>query len=46
MKSEEEIRKRIEWVKKAINDPDNDTTFAQCRLYAQLDQLKWVLEVE
>lgn len=42
MRSEDEIINRIEWIKNAINDEDNDTEFMQIKLYAQLDILKWV----
>lgn len=42
MRTEEEIINRIEWIKNAINDEDNDTEFMQIKLYAQLDILKWV----
>ena len=44
MRSEDEIKKRIEWTKKAINDKDCDTTFMQVKLYAQLEMLEWVLQ--
>lgn len=44
MRSEDEIMKRIEWTKKAINDKDCDTTFMQVKLYAQLEILGWVLQ--
>ena len=43
MRSEESIKNRISWLKKAINDEDNDTTFMQVKLYAQLEILEWVL---
>jgi hypothetical protein len=44
MRSEDEIMKRIEWTKKAINDKDCDTTFMQVKLYAQLEILEWTLQ--
>ena len=44
MRSEDDILKRIEWTKKAINDKDCDTTFMQVKLYAQLEMLEWVLQ--
>ena len=44
MRSEDEILKRIEWLKKAITDKDCDTTFMQVKLYAQLEMLEWVLQ--
>lgn len=43
MKTEDEIRKRIEWVEDAIEDEDNLMEFAQIKLYAQLDTLKWII---
>lgn len=44
MRSKDEILKRIEWTKKAINDKDCDTTFMQVKLYAQLEMFEWVLQ--
>lgn len=43
MKTKDEIMKRIEWLKKAINDADCDTTFMQVKLYSQLEMLEWVI---
>ena len=42
MKTEEEIRKRLDWLIKALDDEDNQTQIQQCKLYAQIDFIKWL----
>jgi len=44
MKNKEEILKRIEWIKRALNDDDCDNDVMQTRLYAQLEILNWVIQ--
>ena len=45
MKTEQEIKDRIEWCYKALNDPDNDTEIQQIKLYTQINVLEWVLSL-
>ena len=42
MRSEEEIDKRIEWVKNALLDDDCQLAIQQAKLYAELNVLEWV----
>ena len=42
MKTEEEIRQRLNWLIKALDDPDNQTEIQQAKLYTQIDFIKWL----
>ena len=42
MKSEQEIRTRLEWLLKAIDDPENQSEMMQSKLFAQIDFIKWL----
>lgn len=46
MKTETEIKKRLEWILKAIDDEDNQSEIQQIKLYAELNLLKWIMEVK
>ena len=45
MKTEKEIKERLQWLINALDDPDNQTEKQQIKLYAQIDFIKW-LEVK
>lgn len=42
MKTEEEIREKLEWLINATYDKDNDSDLAKAKLYAQIDFIKWL----
>ena len=42
MKTEKEIKERLQWLIKALDDPDNQTEKQQIKLYAQIDLIKWL----
>lgn len=42
MKTEKEIKERLNWLIKALDDPDNQTENQQIKLYAQIDFIKWL----
>lgn len=42
MKTEQEIKTKLEWLIKALDDPENQTMLQQCKLYAQIDLIKWL----
>lgn len=42
MKTEEEIKQRLKWLIKALDDPDNQTEIQQAKLYAQIDLIMWL----
>ena len=42
MKSEKEIKERLDWLIKALDDPDNQTEIQQIKLYTQIDFIKWL----
>ena len=42
MKTESEIRERLEWLINAAYDKDNQTELQQAKIYAQIDLLKWI----
>lgn len=45
MKTEKEIKERLNWLVKALDDSDNQTEIQKVKLHAQIDLIKW-LEVE
>lgn len=42
MKTEEEIKQRLKWLIKALDDPDNQIDNIQTRLWAQIDFIRWL----
>ena len=42
MKTEKEIKERLKWLIKALDDPDNQTEIQQIKLYAQIDFIRWL----
>ena len=44
MKSEDEIKSRLQWLIAALDEFDNQSEIMQVKLYAQIDFIKWVLQ--
>lgn len=44
MKSKQDLINRQEWLKKALKMQENQEMLQQCKLYAQLDLINWILE--
>lgn len=44
MKTEDEIKKRLEWAIKALDDEDNASEIEQIKLWQWIDALNWVLK--
>lgn len=42
MKTESEIREKLQWLIKALDDEDNSSETAQIKLYAQIDFCRWL----
>ena len=42
MRTEQEIREKLEWLIKALDEEENQTTFQQCKIYAQIDLIRWL----
>ena len=45
MKTEQEIKERLQWLIKALDEPENQLDNIQTRLWAQIDFIRW-LEVK
>lgn len=43
--AKEEFAERKAWLEKALKYDENQTMVQQCKLYAQLDQIKWAIEL-
>lgn len=46
MRTENEIKERLEWAKKALDDEDNASELDQIKLWQWIDALTWVLSVK
>lgn len=42
MKTEKEIKERLEWLINSTYDKDNQSELQQAKLYAQIDFIKWL----
>jgi hypothetical protein len=42
MKTIEEMQEKLEWLIKALDYPENQTMVQQCKIYAQIDLLRWL----
>lgn len=42
MKTEKEIKERLDWLIKALDDPDNQTEIQKVKLHAQIDFIRWL----
>lgn len=42
MKTEEEIKAKLKWLIKAIDDIENQDDITQCKLWAQIDIIRWL----
>lgn len=45
MKTENEVKERLEWAIKALDDEDNASELDQIKLWQWIDALSWVIEV-
>ena len=43
MKTEKEIREKLEWLLKAVDDEDNQSENQQIKLWTQIDFCNWIL---
>lgn len=46
MRTEDEIKKRLEWTTKALDDEDNASEIEQIKLWQWIDALNWVLKTK
>ena len=44
MRSEDEIKSRLQWLITALDEPENQSEIMQVKLYAQIDFIKWLLK--
>lgn len=44
MRSEDEIRERLQWLIAVLDESENQSEIMQVKLYAQIDFIKWVLQ--
>lgn len=44
MKTEQELKDKLEWLLKAVDDEENQQEVVQIKLYAQIDLLRSILE--
>lgn len=44
MKTEQELKDKLEWLLKAVDDEENQQEVIQIKLYAQIDLLRSILE--
>ena len=42
MKTEQEIRERLNWLIEAVDEDENQNDKAQCKLWAQIDFIRWL----
>lgn len=42
MKTEQEIRERLNWLIKALDDEENQNEIQQAKLWSQIDFIKWL----
>ena len=42
MKTENEIRERLNWLIKALDDEENQSEIQQAKLWAMIDFIKWL----
>lgn len=42
MKTENEIRERLNWLLKALDDKENQNEIQQVKIWAQIDFIKWL----
>ena len=42
MKTENEIRERLNWLLKALDDEENQNEMQQAKLWAMIDFIKWL----
>ena len=44
MRSEDEIKSRLQWLIAALDESENQSNIMQVKLYAQIDFIKWLLQ--
>ena len=44
MRSEDEIKSRLQWLISALDELENQSEIMQVKLYAQIDLIKWILQ--
>ena len=42
MRTEEEMKEKLQWLIKAVDDEENQTELMQAKLYAQIDIFRWL----
>ena len=43
MKNEQEIRNRLQWLIKQLDEPECQSEVQQAKIYAQIDLCRWIL---
>ena len=43
MRTEQEIKDRLKWLLKAVDDEENQNEITQSQLWQQIDFIKWLL---
>lgn len=46
MRSEEEIKEKLQWLLQAVDDEENQSEIAQVQLWTQIDFIKWLEDTE
>lgn len=46
MRTEDEIKSRLQWLIAALDEAENQSEIMQVKLYAQIDFIKWLLQEE
>ena len=42
MRTEEELKEKLQWLIKAVDEEENKTELMQAKLYAQIDIFRWL----
>ena len=43
MRTQEEIKSRLQWLLKAVDDEENQNEITQAQLWQQIDFIKWLV---
>lgn len=46
MKSEQEIKDRLKWLLKAVDDEENKAEISQIKLWEQIELIKWLVGLD
>jgi hypothetical protein len=46
MRTEEEIKERLQWLLQALDDEENQHEITQAKLWSQIDFIKWLVGID